>query len=260
MTHINPNEIDLLYSDKKDADFWKRNAREHGRLYWVRAMTTCAFEEGPATPASLAPGSPSPAVRAGLYKALARAFRYADEALARDVSSGAFRRDAASAVSVLGKAPVVDEGLSLLAVFEGLNPEDVLDHLQTKHTRLFYDSYMPFVPPYESIYSHEQQMNGARAERAREIYRQGGFPIPAEEMVDHISVELDCLAHLLGQQGSAEGAEGLASSLLFDHLVRWAGKFCADVENLSGSEFYRGAAMILRGALSLEEKGREGGA
>lgn len=256
MTQTNPNEIDLLYSEKKDADFWKKSAREYGRLYWVRAMTTRAFEEGPATPASLAPGNPSPAVRAGLYKALARAFRYADEPLARDISSGAFRREAAGAVSALGKAVAVDEGLSLLAVFEGLNPEDVLDHLQTKYTRLFYDSYMPFIPPYESIYSHEQQMNGARAERAREIYRQGGFQLPAEEMADHVSVELDCLAHLLGKQGSGEGAEGLASRLLFDHLVRWAGKFCADVEELSGSEFYRGAAMVLRGVLSLEEKGR----
>ena len=99
---------------------------------------------------------------------------------------------------------------------------------------------MPFIPPYESIYSHEQQMNGTRAERAREIYRQGGFQPSAEEMADHVSVELDCLAHLLGKQGSGEGAEGLASRLLFDHLVRWAGKFCADVEELSGSEFYRG--------------------
>ncbi|MBI1865584.1 MAG: molecular chaperone TorD family protein, partial [Nitrospirae bacterium] len=184
----------------------------------------------------------------------------ADEALARDVSSGAFRREAAGAVSVLGKAVAVDEGLSLLAVFQGLDPGDVLDHLQTKYTRLFYDSYMPFVPAYESIYSHEQQMNGARAERAREIYRQGGFQPPTEEMVDHVSVELDGLAHLLRKQGSGEGAEGPASSLLFGHLVRWAGKFCADVEELSGSEFYRGTAMILRGVLSLEEKGREGGA
>ena len=252
------NEVDLIYADKKDARFWKEHGKQYNYLFWVRAMLTRTPEPPPLEAPGLECREEVPAVsrassRSVLYRRMAQGFRYADAALAEALVRGDYDRALQDAVTRLGSGPLIQEGLHWIQAFRGKDPEETLDHLQTKYTRLFYDSYLPFVPPYESVYCNEQQVRGAREDAVRAFYREVGYAACGEDLLDHIAEELECLGFLAEREAGGSDTAA-ADAFLREHLLRWGTKLCMDVEALAGSPFYRGLAMVLRGALILEHR------
>ena len=102
--------------------------------------------------------------------------------------------------------------------------------------------------PYESVYLGEKPLVMQKPwEEVRKIYAQYGLALkdaPSEMFEDHIAVELQFMAQL--------DDAAAAKEFLKEHLLNWTDKFCADIEKYAETEFYKGAAKLLRGFLHMD--------
>jgi len=126
----------------------------------------------------------------------------------------------------------------------GLGPED-LESLQAAYVRLFINA-LPEVPcpPYGSFYL-EGALMGETTVRLGRLYAQYGFQ--AEELADHIAVELEFLALLTALD--SEPAVQQDYDFLLDHLRQWTPAFFKQVEENDALGFYRAVAAQARNAL-----------
>jgi len=95
----------------------------------------------------------------------------------------------------------------------------------------------------------------------RAWYARYGLTAPSlhREPDDHIGLELSFVAHLAGlalraidahdQERFQEVLEA-QRRFLAEHLFKWGPGWCSRVEAASDSAFYRGLALVTRGALS----------
>jgi TorA maturation chaperone TorD len=94
----------------------------------------------------------------------------------------------------------------------------------------------------------------------RAWYSRFGLMVPnlQSEPDDHIGLELSFVAHLAGlalQAIQAQEQERFQETLeaqrrfLAEHLLTWGPGWCSRVVETSDNEFYRGLALLVRGAL-----------
>jgi TorA maturation chaperone TorD len=139
----------------------------------------------------------------------------------------------------------------LLALMQGLPgiadvlPESVdVEAQAADHYRLFGLEVFPFASAYLEA---DGRLGGATTDMVARLMLEAGLEALGSESPDHISSELDALAHLCRiQAASAPGsaAAGQAVELqrrLLVHLVWWLPVFCHAVE-LEGNTMYGGAA------------------
>ena len=102
--------------------------------------------------------------------------------------------------------------------------------------------------PYESVYMGEKALVMQKPwEDVKKLYAEHGLAlgdVPSEMMEDHIAIELQFMAQL-------EDVDA-AKAFLSEHLLSWADKFCADIEKYAETDFYKGAAALLRGYLHMD--------
>lgn len=102
--------------------------------------------------------------------------------------------------------------------------------------------------PYESVYMGEKALVMQKPwEDVKKLYAEHGLAlgdVPSEMMEDHIAIELQFMAQL-------EDIDA-AKAFLSEHLLSWADKFCADIEKYAETDFYKGAAALLRGYLHMD--------
>ncbi len=136
-----------------------------------------------------------------------------------------------------------------------------LKALRVDYTSLF----MLSGHPYEAALIDESgNLNSAATDRVTDFYRSCGFD-PGRESggakltgllaMDHLSVELEFLAHLAGEEeeawragetGRAEEALDRAARFMDAHLLRWMPLFTAAAEEDAETEFYRGLSKWTR--------------
>jgi TorA maturation chaperone TorD len=162
------------------------------------------------------------------------------------------------------KQPDVLEGLRMLQTWsQGGLDDHAFDDLQRDYTRLFIGPGKIIVPPWESVYFNEERM--IFQEQTLEVrgwYRRFGLEVEHlhREPDDHIGLELAFLVHL-AQLGTAKLEEGgqranleqilqAQKDFLSEHLLRWGPTFCDQVRDKADTLFYRGAALLTRGALT----------
>ena len=123
-------------------------------------------------------------------------------------------------------------------------------------TRLFFGPGTALAPPYESMYvGKEKILFDTSTLEVRDFYRKLGFGIKALNQMpdDHIGLELAFLSRLCGLSGTARrDDQNMAHSIacfLNDHTLRWGDRFADLVEKHALSDFYRGAAFLLKGTL-----------
>jgi TorA maturation chaperone TorD len=163
--------------------------------------------------------------------------------------------------------PEMAEGLRLLAgLDDGGDREAFEGALRWDFTRLFVGPYRLPAPPYESVYtSPERLVMQEAAWQVRQEYARAGLQVRKQDSPppDHVGLELHFMAFLCRQTlralqaGEPSAAEGLLRSQkeFFErHLVRWLPRFCEDVLKSAQTDLYRGAALVLRGFLALEEE------
>jgi putative dimethyl sulfoxide reductase chaperone len=161
--------------------------------------------------------------------------------------------------------PQVIAGLELLKAWSdkhrGGISDAAFDEMRAEYTRLFIGPGKVPVPPWESVYFSEERLTfQERTLQVREWYARYGLQADKlhHEPDDHIGLELEFIAHLakaglaaLEQNDSAALEQALDAQRRFlsEHLLTWAFDCCAQVEAQSRDEFFRGIAMLTRGAL-----------
>jgi TorA maturation chaperone TorD len=195
----------------------------------------------------------SAAERGHLYALLATVFR-------RPLNAEQLRRfRSAPFINALAEAGL-DPGRRFVEQPEA----DLLDELAVDYTRLFHGP-RDHITAYESIQAGPEgaSLNGAAADRVREVYVSAGFAVNREagELPDHVGVELAFMAELAGeevqawQNGDSEDAGGLRRAqraFLEAHLGRWATDFADQVQAKAATAFYREFARLLGGFLETE--------
>jgi TorA maturation chaperone TorD len=142
------------------------------------------------------------------------------------------------------------------------DPAQALADLQADYLRLFVGLGKVLAPPWESVYfSDEQQLFQEQTLQVRAWYRKYGLQIEHlhNEPDDHIGMELGFLAHLAQFALQALAQDDLAtvdtvlkdqSTFLTEHLMVWSPRWSLLVEQHASTDFYRGLALLVRGALA----------
>ncbi len=163
------------------------------------------------------------------------------------------------------KQSAVKQGLTYLQQWQtdqaALTPDESLTQLRADYTGLFVGPAKVLVPLYESVYYGEERLTFQESTLAvRHWYRRFGLePINLhQEPDDHIGLELAFVSHLAGrglialEQNDQQTMVALLHAqqqFLTDHLLKWAFDWCALVEEHSRTDFYRGIALLTKGAL-----------
>jgi TorA maturation chaperone TorD len=153
---------------------------------------------------------------------------------------------------------------ALLAWAESCRPQiqpDQFDAVQSDHLRLFVGAGKVLAPPWESVYtSKERLLFQEETLQVREWYHRFGLQAERQyqEPDDHIGLELSFLAQLSGLALQAYEAGDTArfqllradqGRFLNEHLARWVPKWCGLVSEHARTGYYRGLALLVKGAL-----------
>lgn len=133
--------------------------------------------------------------------------------------------------------------------------------IESDNFRLFIGAGKVLAPPWESVYfNDDRSLFSEETLQVRECYRKYGLQIEQlyHEPDDHIGLELSFLAHLaqLALQATQENNPIEFENILRDqqaflteHPLRWAQTWCDLVDQHARTDFYRGIALIVNGAL-----------
>jgi putative dimethyl sulfoxide reductase chaperone len=160
----------------------------------------------------------------------------------------------------------VQSGLALLQNWsqaqKSVPPEETLSQLQADYTHLFIGPGKVLAPLWESVHYGEERLVFQQETLAvRQWYQRFGLEAVDlyHEPDDHIGLELAFLAHLAGRALAAlEQGESQTLALLLqaqrqflsEHLFKWAFGWCALVGEHAQTDFYRGIAQLVEGALT----------
>lgn len=156
----------------------------------------------------------------------------------------------------------------------GLQPAS-LDEMRLAYTRLFVGPGPAFVPPYASLYRHDERsaatdsgndfrhlsrkvvLWGPEAVAVEVAYHEAGLEIaPGQPRVpDHLALELQFMQHLCARQADAEARGDPAGAVywyerqcafLRDHLQPWLPNFVArlDAAETEAERVYRALAVL----------------
>ncbi len=161
--------------------------------------------------------------------------------------------------------PQVMEGLMLLHTWNQAALErplaDVVRELEEDCQNLLVGMREILAPPWESVYlTHERLLFQAPTIQVRQWYRRFGLEIEniGREPEDHMGLELIFVAHLasLATEALSQGDQTRYLELvqaqrdfLQEHLLKRAQLWCKDMIEHARTDFYRGAALMVRGAL-----------
>lgn len=167
-------------------------------------------------------------------------------------------RDMAGEWPLAAEGPT-GEGLSLWRRSKDVG--ESAEWIERDHDRLYGDSAVAIVAPYESVHRDvEALVFGRETLQVRAAYAELGLQAPElnREPDDHIGLELEflgraCLRCLdLGEAGDDAGAGRAletADSFMAEHLGMWASVFLDEVHRRAGTSFMRGLALLTQGAL-----------
>jgi putative dimethyl sulfoxide reductase chaperone len=140
--------------------------------------------------------------------------------------------------------------------------DEAFANMQVDYTRLFIGPGKVLAAPWESVYLGDDRLIfQERTLRVRAWYQRFGLEAERihQEPDDHIGLELLFMSHLatlgiqaLNEQDNARFEELLEAQRGFvkEHLGAWALIWCGLVEQHAKTDFYKGLALLTRGAVS----------
>jgi len=153
-------DLEEIFVDRRDARFWMKEGQKHNYLFWVRAMIS---KDQPLIKRvqtfNINSADISLRTRKDIYGLLAKSFDAPTPELIKNLVDCSFCDDLQcfNDLKNFGKNNNLREGKKLILNMRGLDYEETLDILEKEYTNIFFDSYMPFIPPYESIYRGEKE-------------------------------------------------------------------------------------------------------
>ena len=196
--------------------------------------------------------------RETLYRFLARLYRIeVDAPLLLQLSEMGF--------PVECDEPELAEGYRMLTDWLRDPGSDPLTDLAVDYARIFLGAGVfegVAASPYESVYTSRERliMQEAR-DQALAAYQAKGLHSadPMEIPEDHISLELEFMAHLCHETLQAGDDSERVSAFLREqkefielHILNWIPAFCDDIAKCASTDFYRAVAKITRGFLNME--------
>jgi TorA maturation chaperone TorD len=139
--------------------------------------------------------------------------------------------------------------------------DDDVDGLRDDFNRLFIGPNKVLAPPWESVYfSSDRQMFQIQTLEVRNWYARFGLEIVNlnKEPDDHLGLELEFIAHLahLALEAQTNGNEEQFTQTLEalrqfmkQHPLRWAQACLIAIDKNARTDFYRGIALLVSGAL-----------
>lgn len=199
--------------------------------------------------------------RAETYQLLARLFRTeADEALLAGMREALYPADNGN--------EDLDAGSYAMAKYLSNLWENSVSDLAVDYSRCFVGQGTDgksAAYPFESVYRSDKHlmMQEARDE-VLAIYRSVGLGKAEDykESEDSLAAELEFMAILSQraaeacERGDVDEAKSLIltqANFLDDHLAVWAPACCADVRRFARTEFYRAAALLVRGTIASDQ-------
>ncbi|ODS35495.1 MAG: hypothetical protein A7316_07100 [Candidatus Altiarchaeales archaeon WOR_SM1_86-2] len=250
-TKISTADLEEIFVDRRDVKFWKKEGLKHSYLFWVRAMLSrdpVSVERPRISTASIGVDV-SVKERKDIYELLAKCFDVPTLELIKNLTDGSF--------SDMLRCLNVPEGKKLILDTGDLDNEEALDVLKKEYTGLFFDTYLPFIPPYESIYRGEKHVMSKYTRDVDSFYRKIGLGVESD-MPDHISHECEFVSILCEKELNAlketekEGYRVMRNEFLRNHLLGWGSMFCSDLCVLAKSDFYKGISLIGKEFFDLE--------
>ncbi len=156
--------------------------------------------------------------------------------------------------------PLLAQGWEEISRFLSETPsEQLAEAVADEYTQLFIGPHGPEVNPYESFYFTGRLLDRPLADlrtflKVIGIEKQEGYSEPE----DFLALELEVMRWLIGKQMASPQPEEekrwlqYQADFLKQHLLVWAPTCAEDIEKAKGADFYRGAAMVLRGFLEVE--------
>lgn len=192
--------------------------------------------------------TPNDKAYAEAFRVLALGMTCPDEELALMVEDGAIERAMGRSAESLGLSQNPCEGPWS---FAGAKEAACLDLLRREYTRLFVAPTGCVVAPWETAFLDPageksefgpQLVRTAAADDARRFYRSCGLDLAKNEAADHMRIELEFAALVLGDaEDSALGQDGAEVFLSFwsAHLSRWMVPFFEEVAREARCGFYK---------------------
>ena len=157
-------------------------------------------------------------------------------------------------------------GYKLLKEYLDTCGQSALTELAADYAKVFLgagSAQGPAAFPYESVYtSHQRIMMQDPRDQVMAIFAAKG--LRKEDNViseDHIALLLSFMAFLCNESQSVSDTHDSAGVIeclkaqkdfLEQHLLNWVPAFCADIENLADTAFYKGVGKITDGYLRLD--------
>ncbi len=198
-----------------------------------------------------------------LFGLLGRAFQSFPDGSQRDWLQTLLDEDVFYEAPFAASQPDMLEGLLLLQEWSrsGLSNQTI-GELQDDYTRLFVGPGKVIAPPWESVQLGKERLTfQEQTLEVRGWYRR--FGLQSEKLYhepdDHIGLEMAFLAHLAqrgllsieqGNQAELEQSLQAQREFIEQHLGKWAPAFCEEVFQKAATPFYRGLALLARGALT----------
>lgn len=184
----------------------------------------------------------------------------------REWISSLYQQDVFTESPFASEQPDIQQGLADLqrwgGTFETQLPEAQFKDLQADYMRLFVGTTQVLAAPWESVhFSRERLVFQQQTLAVRGWYRRFGLEVEKlnQEPDDHIGLQLSFLAHLASQAMSAleAGQEEQLDTLLTaqhdfltEHLFKWENTWYALVLEHAQTDFFRGVARLVHGALA----------
>ena len=147
---------------------------------------------------------------------------------------------------------LIDTGIKIISQFfadKHGKDDEMTSEVRWDFTQLFVGPYALPAPAWESVYrSDEHLLYQDTAFQVRKDYLKYNF-IPKNyphEADDHIGFELDFMLQLSTDKQALKDSR----KFLREHLTQWIPEFSQDVQKHALTEFYRGAAIILKGFIA----------
>ncbi len=124
-----------------------------------------------------------------------------------------------------------------------------VNSMKGEHYLIFYDSFFPFIAPYESIYRSEKQIMGDYTMQVKYLYNAAGFKLHKRYIYDHepcfdpyddLKIELEFMYRLIekeleyiskGMIDKARYCMEIQKEFLSKHLIAWIPLICKDLTN-----------------------------
>ncbi len=142
--------------------------------------------------------------------------------------------------------------------------ENVLESLAVEYAALFLGPG-GHISPHESVQRGGGSLDGPETDAVKSYIQAAGmrFDEHDQQMPDHISIELEFMGHLVGEEakawidGDSEKARNaleFQKDFLGKHLGGWAGDFFTEVTDRTKAPFYREIARLAADFIATEKK------